>query len=114
MDIEFEQAFQKIVLKIEESGNEYAEAKAVSWQMQELVSSVRSKIALRFSDVPASKADMMAKADDEYVQYVKETAEAIKDELRKKAVYEKWKSAFEAKRSLSSLEKRTRTLIDGE
>jgi hypothetical protein len=40
-----------------------------------------------------------------------ETAEAIVKELKAKAVYEREKSRFEAYRSLSSLEKKTRSLI---
>jgi hypothetical protein len=110
MNLDFEDKFRTIIMKMEKAGNEYAEAKGQSWQMQELRTSVLSKIMQAQGDLPVSKSEIIAKASEDYQSYVKETAEAIKKELRFKCEYEKWKSSFEALRSLSSLEKRTQEL----
>ena len=111
MDLDFENKFRTIIKKISEVGEQYAEAKGQSWQMQELKSSVLSKIISGVPDMAVSKAEITARASDEYKTYIQETAKAITKELKLKAEYEKWKSSFEALRSLSSLEKSTRNQL---
>lgn len=113
MDLDFEGKFRHIIKKMEESGIAYAEAKGQSWQMQELKGSVFAKIVKETGINIISKAEVMAESSDEYRSYICDTAEAIKKELRLKAEYEKWKSSFEALRSLSSLEKATRSNTGG-
>jgi len=112
IDLDFEDKFRKTIAKISEIGELYAEAKGQSWQMQELRSSMLASLMVRQGDIPVSKSEILAKASDEYRQYVLETAEAIKKELRLKAQYEAEKARFEAYRSLSSLEKATRNLSE--
>lgn len=114
MDLDFKERFKDSYTKIKLLGEQYAEAKGQSWQMQELLSSVRSKIMLSLGEMAISRAEITAKSSPDYTKYVEETAEAIKKELKLKAQYEAEKARFEAYRSLSSLEKRTRTLIDGD
>lgn len=113
MNLDFEDKFRKIIMKMEETGNAYAEAKGQSWQMQELRSSVLASLIAKCGEMAVSKAEIISKASEDYKQYVKETAVSITKELRLKAEYEKWKSSFEALRSLSSLEKKIIEKIDG-
>lgn len=113
MDLDFEGKFRHIIKKMEEAGIAYAEAKGQSWQMQELKGSVLSKIINKQGDIAMSRAEIIAKGSDDFKSYVEETAKAITKELRLKAEYEKWKSSFEALRSLSSLEKATRSNTGG-
>ena len=110
MDLDFEAKFRTIIMKISKVGEEYAEAKGQSWQAQELKGSVLASIIKAQPDMPTSKAEIIARASEEYKSYIAETASAITKELKLKAEYEKWKASFEALRSLSSLEKSSRNL----
>lgn len=111
MNADFESKFKLCIKKIEKTGNAYSEAKGQSWQMQELRSSVLSKIIKSSTETSLARAEVDAKSSNDYEQYVKETAKAITNELKLKAEYEKWKSYFEALRSLCSLEKSTQKEI---
>ena len=113
MDLDFEDKFRKIIAKIAESGEAYAEAKSQSWYQQELKGSILSSIIKKLGDLPLSKSELLAKDSDDYKAYLTETAKAIYTELSLRAEYEKWKSSFEALRSLSSLEKSTRNQLGG-
>ena len=112
MDLDFQAKFRDVILKMEKSGNAYAEAKGQSWQAQELKGSVLASLIKAQPDLPVSKAEIIAKDSEEYRKYVSETASAITKELKLKCEYEKWKSSFEALRSLSSLEKKILDKID--
>lgn len=115
VDLDFEAKFRHIVMEMEKSGKDYADKKALSWQTQELKYAVMSQEMASFQpDMAQGAKETAAKSSPGYKQYVKETAEMIRQENIAKAVYEKWKASFEALRSLSSLEKRTRVLIDGD
>lgn len=93
-------------------GEQYADAKAQSWQLQELCSSIKSSLLLKAlsenEGMSQQKAEAIAKASIEYRNHLDGTAAAIQKELSLKAKYEKTRSSFEALRSLSSLEKSTR------
>ena len=115
MDLDFEDKFRKVVLEIEKSGRDYANKKALSWQAQELKYAVMSQeIDSISSDIGQGAKEVMAKSSEGYKKYVQETAEMIRQENIAKAVYEKWKASFEALRSLISLEKKTRGLVNGD
>lgn len=105
MNLDMLANFRECWEKIEEIGNEYAEAKGQSWQQQELKGSVLASIIKKYPSLPVSKAEIEGRASEEYSSYIKETSKAITKELRLKAQLEKWKAKFEAMRSLSSLEK---------
>ena len=107
MNLDFEDKFRTVIMKMEKAGNEYAEAKGQSWQLQELKSSVLANIIQSLPEMPVSKAEIIAKASKDYREFIQQTSESIKKELKLKSEYEKWKSSFEALRSLSSLEKHT-------
>ena len=118
MNLDFQDDFTRILTKIQESGLEYSEAKAKSWYAQEMCSSIKSSIMLKAlsedSKMPQVKAEMIARASEDYKKHLEETREAIRKENETRALYKYWECSFEAKRSLSSLEKRTQQLIDGE
>ena len=115
MHLDFQQRFNSIINKLEESGNAYALAKAESWYSQELCSSIKSQLMLKaLSENPKlsmQKAEVIAKASPEYIQHLKETSEKIRQENLTRSEYKKWDASFEGNRSLSSLEKRTMNLI---
>ena len=112
MNLDFEDKFRHVIKKMEETGNLYAEAKGQSWQAQELKGSILSSLMAKTGDMAVSKSEIIAKSSEEYKQFILETAEAIKKELKLKCEYEKWRSSFEALRSLSSLEKVTQNLSE--
>lgn len=115
MDADFREDFTMVINKMTEAGEEYAEARGQSYQMQELKGSVLAKIMHKISDgkkISQSALEASAKATQEYEDYIHGVAEAIKREHRTKAELEKYKASFEALRSLSSLEKATRAIIN--
>lgn len=112
MDLDFEDKFRNCIKKISEIGEQYAEAKGQSWQAQELKGSILASLIKAQPDMPVSKAEITARASEDYRKFLSETAIAITKELKLKAQYEMWKASFEALRSLSSLEKATRNLTD--
>ena|SRR3990167_411607 len=105
MNIDMLASFRECWEKIEEVGNQYAEAKGQSWQSQELKGSVLASIIKKYPSLPVSKAEIEGRSSEDYQTYIKETAKAITKELKLKAQLEKWKAKFESMRSLSSLEK---------
>ena len=111
MNLDFEDKFRNCIKKIAEIGEQYAEAKGQSWQAQELKHTVLASIIKSIGDMPMSKAETLARATEDYKDYIRQTSEAITKELKLKAQYEMWKSSFEALRSLSSLEKSTQREI---
>lgn len=111
MDADFNQRFRSILDQLEQAGNDYAEAKAQSWQYQELKGTVLAKIMLKINEKTVSKTESLARASEEYETYIIETAKAIKKEHQAKVRYDKLDKEFEATRSLSSLEKSTRNVI---
>lgn len=108
MDLQFREDFTRIINKMEESGNDYADKKSASWYLQENKGSVLAKEIKATGIETTSKAEISAKTSPTYTEYLKTVAEAIRQEYRAKAESEKWKASFEALRSLSSLEKATR------
>lgn len=114
MNLDFEDKFRTIIKKMAEVGNEYAEAKGQSWQMQELKGSILATlINKQGSSVSVAQRETIAKGSEDFQTYIRETSDAIKKELKLKSEYEKWKASFEALRSLSSLEKKTMDTIGG-
>lgn len=112
MDLDLHERFEQILEKIEEAGRDYAEKKGQSYQAQELKSSVLAQEMKKLpSDWAINRKEAEARCSDGFLQYIRETAKAIKDEGVSKAIYERWKAEFEALRSLTSLEKSTRQII---
>ena len=113
MDLDFHEKFKSVILEIEMAGRDYAEKKAISWQAQELKYAILSEEMKKLpKDLAFNLKDSLARASEGYRQYLKETAQAIKEENIAKAIYEKHRANFEALRCLSSLEKTTRQIIN--
>lgn len=104
--------FQDAQIEIENSGKDYAQKKAVSWQMQKMesiiLSSIMKEVMVLGEKIGA--AEVGAKASDEYLTHIKGTAVAIEEELTAKAKYEKAVAVHESLRSLISLDKK----LDGQ
>lgn len=111
MNPQFNEEFNEAVQRIGQTGTEYADAKALSWQLQELKGVVLSQLMKAQGSIAISKAEMFAKASDDYKNCIKGISEAIREELTKKAYYEKSRAEFEKLRSLCSLEKSTQKEI---
>lgn len=67
MDLDFRQKFSDSYTKMQKIGEEYAEAKGQSWQMQELKSSILASIIKNCGDIAVSKAEIMAKSSGDYL-----------------------------------------------
>ena len=113
MDIDFHERFKAVIYEIEMSGRDYAEKKARSWQAQELKHAILSQEMKKLpKELPFNAKEANARCSVGYITYLKETAEAIKQENIAKAVYEKHRANFEALRCLISLEKTTRQVVN--
>ena len=113
MDLDFYERFKNSVEEIKTSGDKYALARADSYYRQEMSKVILSRIQTSFGDIPVSKAEIKARASEEYQKHLEETAEAIKLEHIAKNALEVAKAKFEGNRSLSSLEKATRSNTGG-
>jgi hypothetical protein len=115
MNLDFHERFKRIIGKLEESGNAYANAKADSWYSQEMCSSIKASLMMRSlegeSKMSLAKAEILAKSSPVYIEHLKETREKIRQENLTRSEWKKWDASFEGNRSLSSLEKRTQELI---
>lgn len=107
MNLDWHAKFEQITNAIGKAGEAYAQAKATSWNLQELKSVVLARKAQEFTDMPQYKQEAAAKASKEYEAHIQGTTEAIRQELLTKVRYEKLNSQFEAYRSLISLDKKT-------
>ena len=114
MDLDFYARFKQSIEEIKVSGEKYAEARAKSYYAQEMKGAILATLIHALPEMPVSKAEITAKASVGYTQHLKETAEAVKLEYQWKNALEVAKAKFEGNRSLSSLEKITRSLIDGD
>lgn len=102
----FEQEFDYVIQKMEEAGLAYADRKSKSWHSQQLTGSVLASIIKTFGEKPISRAEVEAKDSEDYRTHLRETAEAIHEELVAKAKYERYEKEFEKLRSVCSLEKK--------
>lgn len=115
MDLDWADLFKKLTQEIDQTGKAYAEAKANSWYAQEMKSALLSKLMNSYGDdIPVSRAEIKAKASDDYSKFLVESRILMELEGKTKSSYEKAKARFDAYRSLCSLEKKTRTLIEGD
>lgn len=108
MDLDFYHKFKEIIGEMQKLGEEYAEAKGQSWQLQELSYSILAEEMKNIKGGSIEQRKIDAKNTEGYRNHIIGTAAAIKKEHVLKARYEGAKAKFEAYRSLSSLEKATR------
>lgn len=115
MNSEFYHDFKQCWEKIEEYGLLYATAQAKFHQSQDSKSTVLAKILCGIikdnPGLPFTKAEVQAKASEDYQSHIDETAELEETALTLKAKKEMWEAKFEGTRSLSSLEKVTQNQI---
>lgn len=100
------QDFFDCIDRMEEAGKNYAELKGQSYQKQELKGTVFASVFLKSAGKTIVEKEAQARTSEDYTRHIEETAEAIKKELRAKALLEKEKCYFEALRSLCSLDKK--------
>ncbi len=102
--VQIEKNMRQAINKIEEVGKSYAEAKAQSYQLQEMKKVVLAKLKneREGSDVKREREALIA---ERYALHIQGTAEAIGIETRLRAELDRWKAQFEGCRSLLSMEK---------
>ena len=93
------------VVKIEEKGKAYADARALSWQMQEMRKVVLAEQTRKSEGSSMIEKETNARTSEVYKQHLLGTSEAIKKELTAQAEYKRWLSQWESLRSLISYEK---------
>ena len=104
--VDLEAKIQQAVLKVGEVGKDYAEAKALSWLLQEQRKVVLATQMSKSEAKSVSGKEQEALQSQEYKDHLEGTKEAIADEHRLKATYERWFAQFEALRSMMSLAKK--------
>ena len=91
--------------KVEEIGILYAEAKALSWLLQEQKKVVLASEMRVSEGKSATEKEQNALCSEVYKTHLEGTKEAIAEELRLKAMLSRCEYSFEGYRSLMSLEK---------
>lgn len=86
-------------------GQVYAQAKALSWKLQQLEKSILASVASQHIGSEAAK-ERMARCSKEYLTHIDGTCVAIERELQAKAEFDNADKEFEKLRSLCSLEKK--------
>ena len=102
------------VLEIEKKGILYADARALSWHLQEMRKVVLSELMRNAQAKSMTEKEMIARCSQDYKLHLEGTREAIKNELVLKAQCERWKCAWESIRSLISLEKKKMEVFNEE
>lgn len=109
--VELERKFQEAVNMIEKKGREYADARALYnylYELRKVVLADRMKVS---SGKSVSEKEMLALCTAEYKTHLESIKEAEGSYLRSEAEYCRWKSQFEAARTLISLEKQKMQIL---
>ena len=101
---QIEKNMREAVNQIEVIGSQYAQARGTSYHLQELRKVILAREMKRFDGSVANK-EMEARASERYEQHLEGTRDAIIEETRLRATFEKWKAQYDACRSLLSAEK---------
>jgi len=107
---DIEKKLIEAVTNIEKYGVEYAVAKGIAYQMQKMREVVLAQEMKRHLGSNAHK-EMEAKTSENYINQILAAAEAITDEQKTRAVFERWKAQQETLRSLLSLEKQKAKIL---
>jgi flagellar basal body rod protein FlgB len=100
--VDFETKYRECLKEYEKVGNQYAEAKAQSWQLQEMKSAVFSSEFLSAEGKTIGEREAKAKTSEAYLRHIEGTAVAIEKETALKVKLEKISMTYEALRSLCS------------
>lgn len=107
MNLDWHSKFEQVITALGKAGEDYAQKKSISYQLQEMRSVILARKAQEFKDLPQYRQEAMARSSEEYIKHIEGTAEAIRQELSAKSKYEKLSAQLEAYRSLCSLDKKT-------
>lgn len=102
--MDYEEKFRTVISEMEKAGFEYADAKALSWHLQEMRKVIISNQMKSAPGKSMAEKELIARTSQEYLTHLEGTKVAISNELRAKAKYEKLSASYEALRSLSSQE----------
>ena len=108
---EIEEKMREAVKNIEKIGTQYAEAKALSWLMQEQRKVVLATEAAKSEAKSAIAKEQEALQSEAYKLHLEGTKEAIGEEHRLKATYERWYAQYECCRSMMSVTKKQMELL---
>lgn len=100
--IDFESKFRNCISMISKHGEEYAQAKAQSWYLQEMRKVILANLAKNSDGKSIAEKENSARASEEYKTHLEGTKEAIYNELKSRAMLDKANCAFESLRSLAS------------
>ena len=89
----------------EKYGLEYAEAKAVSWYLQESKSAILADEMKAHPELPVNQREIIGRSSKRYLVHLEGTREAIHKENKAKVLMEKARMEFEMCRSKMSFEK---------
>ena len=111
--------FMTVIEKAVKYGDSWAEAKQISWRLEELKKSVLAEIMNRLGDEAAkrsekiteAKLERMAMASKEYIDHVTAMTQARSEEIKMHVRYTACLNSFEARRSVASLEKKKIALL---
>ena len=109
--VELESKMRDSVINIEKYGKEYAEAKALSWLLQEQRKVVLATQMAKSEAKSVNGKELDALQSEEYKQHLEGTKEAIAEEHRLKATSERWYAQFEACRSMMSFTKKQMEIL---
>jgi len=90
---------------IERTGRAYADARAISWHLQEMRKVVLAEESRKADGSSMTEKETIARCSEGYKAHLEGTSQAIKNELTKKAEAERWKAQWDSLRSLISFEK---------
>ncbi len=105
---------EEIVHIANKVGLDYVEAKQKADHMLLMKPTVRARIMLRLEkDGKLSEAKLarLAETDEEYLEFLKNLAEAKRESEKLKVRYDSYKNLFEARRSLLSYQKAEMSLL---
>ena len=108
---ELESKMREAVINIEKFGKDYADAKGLSWLLQEQRKVVLATQMAKSEAKSINGKELDALQSEEYKTHLEGTKEAISEEHRLKAVMERWSAQFEACRSMMSFTKKQMELI---
>ena len=109
---DFTEKLRDTVTQIEKKGVEYANARGISWHLQEMRKVVLAdEMRMLDQNLSVAEQDKRARYSKAYVLHLEGTKVAIQRELTFRAKYERYKYQFEAIRSMMSLEKSKMDLL---
>jgi hypothetical protein len=100
--IDFEQKFRNCVGLIAKYGEEYAQAKAQSWYLQEMRKVILADLTKNAEGKSMAEKETNSRASKEYITHLEGTKEAIYNELKARAMLDKANTSYESLRSLAS------------